>query len=82
MVQSSVPGIEASGLERMQRQHVHLSATPDAARRVGARRGWHVVLLVDAGEMHKDGHLFFRSANEVWLTASVPWRYIDVWGGV
>ena len=27
-------------------------------------------------EMHEIGHLFFLSANQVWLTESVPVQYI------
>lgn len=27
--------------------------------------------------MNKDGHLFFRSANGVWLTEHVPAEYIE-----
>jgi putative RNA 2'-phosphotransferase len=30
--------------------------------------------------MHADGHLFFLSANRVWLTEHVPARYISFGG--
>lgn len=71
-----VDAIRAEGLKAGARQHVHLSATLETARTVGARHGQPHVLLVRAGEMHRDGHLFYRSANGVWLTEAVPARYI------
>jgi putative RNA 2'-phosphotransferase len=48
----------------------------ETARRVGARRGDAVVLLVDAGAMHAEGHEFTVSDNGVWLVATVPPRYL------
>lgn len=60
------------GLRPMKRHAVHLSATPDTARTVGARRGKPVLLRVDAAAMAAAGHAFQVSANGVWLTASVP----------
>ncbi|MFC8594427.1 RNA 2'-phosphotransferase [Streptomyces atroolivaceus] len=64
--------IRAEGLRPMDRHHVHLSPDRETAVRVGARRGAPVVLSVDAGAMHRAGHLFHVSANGVWLTDSVP----------
>jgi putative RNA 2'-phosphotransferase len=68
--------IRAEGLSPMSRHDVHLSADRETATRVGARRGRPVVLSVDAGAMHHDGHTFRVSANGVWLTAAVPPRYL------
>ncbi|MFJ4712848.1 RNA 2'-phosphotransferase [Streptomyces sp. NPDC088785] len=68
--------IRAEGLRPMDRHDVHLSADRGTATRVGARRGRPVVLPVDAGAMHRDGHVFRVSANGVWLTAAVPPRYL------
>jgi RNA:NAD 2'-phosphotransferase (TPT1/KptA family) len=42
-----------------------------------ARRGTPVVLRVDVAGMHRAGHAFYRAANGVWLTASVPPEWID-----
>ncbi|WP_445277676.1 RNA 2'-phosphotransferase [Streptomyces sp. DSM 41033] len=64
--------IRAEGLRPMDRHHVHLSPDRETAVRVGARRGAPVVLAVDAGAMHRAGHLFHVSANGVWLTDAVP----------
>jgi putative RNA 2'-phosphotransferase len=68
--------IRAEGLRPMDRHDVHLSADRETAARVGARRGRPVVLAVDAGAMHRDGHVFHVSANGVWLTRAVPPEYL------
>ncbi|MGW3829463.1 RNA 2'-phosphotransferase [Streptomyces sp. NPDC005071] len=75
-VARSLDGIRAEGLRPMNRHDVHLSADRETATRVGARRGRPVVLSVDAGAMHRDGHVFHLSANGVWLTHAVPPRYL------
>ncbi len=71
-----VGAIREQGLRPGERQHVHLSLDRQTAQQVGARRGAPVILSVNAGRMHADGHVFHRSANGVWLTAHVPPRYI------
>jgi putative RNA 2'-phosphotransferase len=63
--------IRAEGLKPMARHHVHLSPDRETATRVGARRGRPVILTVDAGAMHRAGHVFHRSENGVWLTDAV-----------
>ncbi|MET8950604.1 RNA 2'-phosphotransferase [Streptomyces sp. NPDC004393] len=68
--------IRAEGLRPMNRHDVHLSPDRETATRVGARRGRPVVLTVDAGAMHRAGHVFQVSANGVWLTQAVPPRYL------
>ena len=68
--------IMAEGLRKGQRHHVHLSRDVETARRVGARRGKPVILRVAARAMHGQGFKFFRSANGVWLTDSVPAVYL------
>ncbi|MFI0810875.1 RNA 2'-phosphotransferase [Streptomyces echinatus] len=75
-VAAHLTAIRAEGLRPMTRHAVHLSADRETATRVGARRGRPVVLAVDSGAMHRDGHLFHVSANGVWLTAAVPPRYL------
>jgi putative RNA 2'-phosphotransferase len=66
------------GLSKGKRHHVHLSADLDTAQKVGARRGIPVILRVMSGRMHRDGYLFFRSENGVWLTDKVPPEYLEV----
>jgi putative RNA 2'-phosphotransferase len=74
---AALDSIRATGLNRGGRHHVHLSADRETARRVGARRGGRVVVLtVEAGAMARQGHLFFRSDNGVWLTGTVPVAYL------
>jgi putative RNA 2'-phosphotransferase len=70
-----VGAIRASGLVRGERHHVHLSADVETAKKVGGRRGRPVVLTVRADEM--TGHVFYRSANGVWLVEHVPAELID-----
>ncbi|MDX3385986.1 RNA 2'-phosphotransferase [Streptomyces niveiscabiei] len=72
----ALPPIRTEGLRPMNRHDVHLSQDRETATRVGARRGRPVVLTVDSGAMHRDGHVFQLSANGVWLTKAVPARYI------
>ena len=66
------------GLHKMSRHHVHLSPDRATAQRVGARHGRPVVLRVDAGAMHRAGHLFLCSANGVWLVDHVPAQFLSV----
>lgn len=72
----SVEIILRQGLSRMARHHVHLSPTIAAAEIVGRRRGRPVVLQVDAASMSREGYLFYRSENGVWLTDRVPPQYL------
>jgi len=68
--------IEASGLRPGARQHVHLSADVDTARRVGQRHGTPCVLRVDARALHGGGQPFYQSQNGVWLTGPVAPEYL------
>ncbi|WP_189158674.1 RNA 2'-phosphotransferase [Lentzea pudingi] len=69
--------IMRDGLRPMSRHDVHLSPDRETARRVGARRGRPLILVVDAQRMHADGHEFRMSANGVWLAQHVPARYLS-----
>ena len=71
-VARNLDSIRKDGLIRGSRHHVHLSADPETATKVGARRGKPVILEVDSKAMAAAGHVFYRSANGVWLTGSVP----------
>ncbi len=68
--------IRASGLQRMQRHHVHLSPDLATATAVGQRRGRPVILVVRAFAMHQAGFSFYVSDNGVWLTEHVPVDYL------
>ncbi|MEO1436965.1 MAG: RNA 2'-phosphotransferase [Bacteroidota bacterium] len=64
------------GLQKRNRQHVHLSDDLTTAMNVGQRHGKPVILEVQALEMHQKGYPFFRSENGVWLTDHVPENYL------
>jgi putative RNA 2'-phosphotransferase len=69
--------IRKDGLLRMERHDVHLSAETKVTLQVGSRHGKPVLLVIRAGEMHKAGHVFRRSANGVWLVNHVPPEFIE-----
>jgi putative RNA 2'-phosphotransferase len=75
-VERFLADILREGMKPGARHDVHLSPDEATARRVGARRGQPVILIIQAGEMHRDGHVFQLSDNGVWLTPHVPPRYI------
>ncbi|MDZ5448193.1 RNA 2'-phosphotransferase [Labrys sp. ZIDIC5] len=76
---SNQAGIFSSGLEKRSRQHVHLSADHDTARKVAMRRaGPWIILRVDARAMQASGLQFYRSDNGVWLTEAVPPHFLSV----
>jgi len=64
--------IRETGLQPRSRHHVHLSANRETAAAVGARHGKLIVLEVDAAGMAAAGHVFFVSANGVWLSHHIP----------
>jgi putative RNA 2'-phosphotransferase len=69
--------IRDKGLLKMERHHVHLSAETVVTVQVGARHGKPALLIIRAGEMHRAGHVFYRSANGVWLVEHVPPQFIE-----
>ena len=73
----NLTAIMRDGLLKMSRHHVHLSPDEATARAVGARRGRPVVLAVHAEKMRRDGCVFYRSGNGVWLVEHVSPRYIS-----
>ncbi len=68
--------IEQQGLISKGRNQVHLSPDEQTAIKVGQRHGKPVVLHVLAQKMCEHGLLFYRSANGVWLTDSVPREFL------
>ena len=71
-----VDSIQTLGLDKRARQFVHLSKDIETAEKVGSRHGKPIILIVRASQMVADGFEFFQSANGVWLTDSVPTKYI------
>lgn len=75
-VKKFLTSIQEEGLSKQNRNHVHLSADQLTAEKVGQRRGHPIILLVNSGQMHRDGWPFFLSENNVWLTDTVPVKYL------
>lgn len=70
--------IQAEGIKKMSRQHVHLSKDKKTATTVGSRHGKPLILTILAGKMYADGVEFFISENGVWLTDYVDPKYISM----
>ncbi len=68
--------IDEKGLESKSRLYVHLSSDYETAVNVGKRHGKPIVYCVDAAKMSKDGYVFYKSVNNVWLTKFVPAEYL------
>ena len=71
-----VSSIDGQGLISKSRLYVHLSADEETACKVGMRHGKPVIYTVKSGEMSRDGFKFYLSVNGVWLTKSVPAKYL------
>ena len=76
-VAEAVQPILREGLKPGKRMFVHLSQLVETATAVGARRGEPVLLQVHAVAAFKSGVEFFKSENNVWLTAHVPAEFIS-----
>ncbi|MDR2237288.1 MAG: RNA 2'-phosphotransferase [Chryseobacterium sp.] len=75
--EANIHSIVEKGIEKRNRQHVHLSIDKETAAKVGMRHGKPVILTIRTGKMHEDGISFYRSANGVWLTDFVDSKYIS-----
>jgi len=79
-----VSTILKEGLKKMNRHHVHLyteeniNKAADTGNRheKGAKP---IVLVIEAKHMHNEGYKFFKSDNNVYLTESVPPKYIKIY---
>ena len=74
--EKSVENILKTGIQKRNRHHVHLSEDKETAIKVGQRHGKPVVLEVQSLKMTQDGHEFYKSENNVWLTDFVPATFI------
>ena len=75
-VEKFMESIQATGLQKGSRHHVHLSEDKETATNVGSRRGKPVILTIKSGEMHAQNFTFYQSENGVWLTDEVPMEFI------
>ena len=67
---------ESGSIEPMRRVMVHLSDTVDKAMNVARRRGKPVILAVDSRRMREEDYVFFISGDGVYLTHTVPVRFV------
>jgi putative RNA 2'-phosphotransferase len=74
----NLDSIFAAGLLKGRRHHVHLSTNKETMIQVGMRHGKPALLAVDAARMLADGHVFFVTGNNVWLTDHVPSAYLAI----
>lgn len=74
----AVESILNSGICKMSRNHVHLSASIEIARKVGARHGLPVVFIIATEAMYNQGYTFYCSENGVWLVEFVPPEYLKL----
>ncbi len=71
-----VSSIDEQGLIPKSRLYVHLSGDESTAKVVGSRHGKPVIYEIHASQMYNDGYVFYQSVNGVWLTKSVPVKYM------
>ncbi len=76
--EKSVQSILKKGLEKRNRQHVHLSSDTETAIKVGQRHGKPVIFEILAEKMYNDKIEFYISENGVWLTDNVPTKYLKL----
>lgn len=73
-----IDSIRETGLIPKSRLYVHLSEDVDTAMSVGNRHGKPFIYRVCSGKMYRDGFIFYKSKNGVWLTKQVPVEYLEV----
>ncbi len=75
--QNSFNSIIEKGLLPIGRQYVHLSFDKKTAATVGSRRkGELVILIVKAKEAFLSNIQFYKEENGIWLSDSIPSKYI------
>lgn len=75
--------IQEIGLQPQTRDMVHMSndyyaAHTIALRHTGGSVKGVVILQIHAKHMYQDGYEFYKSEDGVWLTESVPYKYIEI----
>jgi putative RNA 2'-phosphotransferase len=71
--------VKSKNINKMRRQHVHLSEFVEDAYIVGKRHEKYkmpTILKIDSYKMYSDGFIFYKSDNNVWLTDNVPLKYV------
>lgn len=73
-----VGSIKEHGLLKHNHSHVHLSDNLEESLNVGGRRGESVGLVIHTADMASDGFQFFKVNTSIWLTVTVPPKYLTV----
>ena len=73
-----LPVILEQGLLPMSRQFVHLSSDKHTAHAVGKRHGEPSVIKADAKALFEEGHPFYHTSDDVWLTDAIPANFLSV----
>lgn len=79
--EKNVEPIMRHGLLKMARHHVHLSVDKETALKVGARHGKPTIFVINTAAMLENNFEFFVSANDVWLTETVPPQFLSLTKG-
>lgn len=75
--ESNLDKIKEKGLLPMGRQYVHLSVDETMAEIVGRRRkGQLAILKIKAKEASSNAVQFYKEENGIWLSDSIPSKYI------
>lgn len=82
--QRFLPSIMKEGLKKMNRHHVHLYSEENLgnAKDTGSRHQKKVaavILVIEAKQMSNEGHKFYKTDNDVFLTDNVPSKYIKIY---
>jgi len=72
----NINSINEQGINSRSRRYVHLSKDKETAIKVGSRHGKPVILTINTKAMYENGHKFYLSKNNVWLTNFIPKEYI------
>lgn len=77
-----IENILKQGINKQNRQYVHLSDNLETASKVGKRHGELIILEINSEQMFLDGYKFYLSENKVWLADFVPMKYIKIYNEV
>ncbi|MGC9523225.1 MAG: RNA 2'-phosphotransferase [Anaerolineae bacterium] len=75
----ALDAIRRDGIRPMQRQYVHLTPDPEAARSIALRHTPEpVILKIDAANAHRDGVAFYHPTEGIYLTEGIEPKYVQV----
>lgn len=74
----NIDNIKKEGLKRINRLHVHLTTNEEQAIKSAKRWGRKgLICVIDSDKMYKDGYVFSKSKNNVYLIEHIPAKYIS-----